>query len=219
MSLLGAASAAAEYAQWQAQRKSLLKAANATQKKAIKYFIPEPGCKGLFDKVTDEEYDAIINTMVQESNSYKRALDKIGLDESELKEIPPVTLYGYEENNNSFSKTNPDGTYRTNLYSITHLFFSSTQVYMYQLIFNTMKNDKKERTEEYFYKDITNFSTVSDTVESITFKGCQNTAQKVSVEVQKFSLIVPGDKFTCATYGDIDQQVRALKNKLREKKM
>lgn len=218
MGLIDGATAAAEYAQWLAQRKNLMKAANPTQKQAIKYFIPETGCKGLFDKVSDEEYDEIVRGMVKSSNSYQRALDKIGLDESELKEIPPVTLYGYEEGKGSFSKTNIDGTYRTNLYSITHLFFSATQVYMYQLVLNTMKNDRKERTEEYFYKDITNFSTLSDTVESITFKGCQNTVQKVSVEVQKFSLIVPGDKFTCATYGDIDQQVRAMKNKLREKK-
>ena len=30
---------------------------------------------------------------------------------------------------------------------------------MYQVILDTISNTKKERTEEYFYKDITNFST------------------------------------------------------------
>ena len=81
-----------------------------------------------------------------------------------------------------------------------------------------MKNEKKERTEEYFYKDITNFSTSSDTIESLQYKGCAGAPNRISVEIQRFSLIVPGDKFSCATYGDIEQNVKAMKNKLREKK-
>lgn len=205
------------FAQMAAQKKQYLKGATADQKKAINYFIPDTGCKALFSKVKDEEYDAIVAAAIKASNSFNKALDKIGLDESELKEIPPVTLYGYEDS--AFSTTTATGAYRSNLYSITHLFFSSTQVYMYQLIFNTMKNEKKERTEEYFYKDITNFSTSTDTTESLQFKGCVGTPNRISVEIQRFSLIVPGDKFSCATYGDIEANVKAMKNKLREKKM
>lgn len=207
---------ATSYEQLLAQKKTLLKGASADQKTAINYFIPDKGCAGLFGKVSDEAYDAVVQAAVSASNSYNRALDKIGLDESELKEIPPVTLYGYED---GFSKVTADGAYRSNLYSITHLFFSSTQVYMYKITLNTMKNEKKERTEEYFYKDITNFSTSSETVESFQYKGCSGTPNRVSVDIQQFTLIVPGDKFSCATYGDIDQQVKAMKNKLREKKM
>jgi hypothetical protein len=206
-----------EYTQMLAQKKQYMKGATPNQKKAIRYFIPDTGCAGLFNQVKDEDYDAVVKAAIDSSNSYKRALDKIGVDEDELKEIPPVTLYGYEDS--PFSKTSTTGLYRSNLYSITHLFFSSTQVYMYQIIFNTMKNEKKERTEEYFYKDITNFSTSSETIESLRFGGCFGGPKRVSVELQKFALIVPGDKFYCATFGDIDQQVRAMKNKLREKKL
>ena len=205
-----------DYAQLVAQKKTLLKGATPEQKTAIDYFIPT-GCF-LLGGVKDSDYDAVVDAAVKASNSYKRAIDKIGLDEEELKEIPPVTLYGYEDS--AFSMTTADGSFRSNLYSITHLFFSSTQVYMYQIILNTMKNEKKERTEEYFYKDITNFSTSSETIEAIRLEGCmKNKPNRISVEIQKFSLIVPGDKFSCATYGDIDTQVKAMKNKLREKKM
>ena len=206
-----------DFAQMAAQKSSYLRGATPDQKKAINYFIPNTGCAGLFGKVSDDDYDAVVKAAIAASNSYKRAIDKIGLDEDELKEIPPVTLYGYEDS--PFSKATTDGKYRSNLYSITHLFFSSTQVYMYQIILNTMKNEKKERTEEYFYKDITNFSTSTDTTESLEFKGCMGTPSRVSVEIQKFALIVPGDKFSCATFGDIEQQVKAMKNKLREKKL
>lgn len=206
-----------EYAALLAQKKNWKKGATADQKASLDYFIPDTGCKGLFGKVSDEQYDAIIKKMVAESNSYKKALDKIGLDEDELKEIPPVTLYGYEDS--KLNKVTVDGYYRSNLYSITHIFFSATQVYMYQLILDTTKNNKKERTEEYFYKDITNFSTSNDTRESLRFTGCLNKLSRVSTEVQQFSLIVPGDKFSAATFGDIEQSVKAMKGKLREKKM
>ena len=191
------AGAAVSYAANYAQKKKWLKGANAQQKIAVNYFLPDSGCKGIFGKkVTDSEYDAMVDELVKQNNTMKRALDKIGLDESELKEIPPVTLYGYEESN--FSRSSLNG-YRSNLYSVTHLFFSSTQVYMYQIILNTMKNERKERTEEYFYKDITNFSTSTDTVEAVTFAGCKGTPKKVSIEMQRFALIVPGDKFNCST--------------------
>ncbi len=209
--------AAIDYAQLVAQKKAYLKGATPDQRKAINYFIPNTGCAGLVGKVSDQDYDAVVKALINSSNSYNRALDKIGMDESELQEIPPVTLYGYESS--PFSTTTPDGAYRTNLYSITHLFFSSSQVYMYKITLNTMKNEKKERTEEYFYKDITNFSTTTETEEALAFKGCLGTPTRVSVETQQFALIVPGDRFSCATYGDIDQQVRAMKNKLREKKI
>lgn len=206
-----------DYAALYAQKKSLLRGATPEQKKAINYFLPDEGCLSFLSKVKDEDYDAIVKSVVDNSNTYKRALDKIGLDEDELKEIPPVTLVGYEDS--SFSKITASGAYRTNLYSVTHLFFSSTQVYMYQIILDTMKNNRKERTEEYFYKDITNFSTATDSRESFRPKGCLGGLEKVSVEIQSFSLIVPGDKFSAATYGDIEESVRAMKNKLREKKM
>lgn len=199
------------------QRKNYLKGATPDQKKAIKYFMPDDGCKGLFTKVKDEVYDAIVQNAIKSSNSYQRALDKIGMDESELKEIPPVTLRAYADS--EFAKANKNNHYRSNLYSITHIFFSSNQVYFYNLTLNMMKNEKKESTEEYFYKDITNFSTSTDTTEALAFKGCSGKPHRVTFDTQKFSLVVPGDKQTVATHGDIDESIRAMKNKLREKKM
>ncbi len=208
---------AAVIAAQKAERKMLLKGASPEQVKAINYFIPATGC---FAKtVSDDEYKAAVKAMADAVGTYQKALDTIGLDEDELKEIPPVTLYGYEES--SYHNTTASGEYLSNLYSVTHLFFSSTQVYMYEIIINTMKKDRKERTEEYFYKDITNFSTTTDSIEARRMvKGCLGSkVVKKSVERRTFTLIVPGDKFSCATYGDIDQQVKAMKNKLREKKM
>lgn len=208
-----------DYAAAAAQKSQLKRGKTADQKLAIDYLIPKTGIIGMFIGKKDEDYDAVLRTLVNGFGSYKRAINKIGLDEDELKEIPPVTLYGYEDGKAQLARVGKDGVYRSNLYSITHLFFSSTQVYMYQVILDTISNTKKERTEEYFYKDITNFSTSSDSMEVIYYKGCAGTPSKGTVEIQRFGLIVPGDKFTCGTHGDIEQQVKAMKNKLREKKM
>lgn len=207
------------FAQLQQVKARLKKGATADQKTAINYFLPEKGCIGMLTKVKDETYDAIVQNLVASSNSYKRAIAKIGLDEDELKEIPPVTLYGYEDTKDAITRTTSNGEFRSDRYAITHLFFSATQVYMYKLVLSTTSNEKKERTEEYFYKDITNFSTSDETVEAWAYKGCSAMPTKTNVNTQQFALIVPGDKFSCFTTGDIEQQVRAMKNKLREKKM
>lgn len=201
-----------------AQKAALKRGKDAQQKLAIDYLIPNGGIMGLLFDKKDEEYDALLNRLIDSFGSYKRAINKIGLDEDELKEIPPVTLVGYEFEKATLSRTGKDNITRTNLYSITHLFFSSTQVYMYQVILDTTSNTKKERTEEYFYRDITNFSTSSESYEVEIMSGCLGGFKKAPIEIQQFGLIVPGDKFTCATYGDIEAQVKAMKNKLREKK-
>ncbi len=208
-----------DFAQLQQAKKRLKKGATPDQKVAIDYFLPEQGCIGMFTKVKDEAYDAVISNLIANSNSYKRAIDKIGLDEDELKEIPPVTLYGYEDDAKAMTRTTVNGEFRSDHYAITHLFFSATQVYMYKLVLSTTSNEKKERTEEYFYKDITNFSTSDESIETWTYKGCNPMPVKTYVTTQQFSLIVPGDKFSCFTLGDIEQQVRAMKGKLREKKL
>ena len=208
-----------DYAAAAAQKAQLKRGKSADQKLAIDYLIPKTGIIGMLTNKKDEDFDAVLKTLVDGFGSYKRAINKIGLDEDELKEIPPVTLYGYEDEKAQLSRVGKDGVFRSNLYSITHLFFSSTQVYMYQVILDTISNTKKERTEEYFYKDITNFSTSDETVEAWAYKGCSPMPTKTNVNTQQFALIVPGDKFSCFTTGDIEQQVRAMKNKLREKKM
>ena len=195
----------------------LLKGATPEQKKAINYFCPNTGCLGFLGKVSDADYDTLVEEMVKNANTMKKAIDKIGMDESDLQEIPPVTLVGYEDS--KYETQTATGAYRSNLYTVTHLFFSDSQVFMYTITFDTVKNNKKERTEEYFYKDITNFSTTTDSKEVFYMTGgCTPKQKRTNIELQKFALIVPGDKFTCATWGDIEDQVKAMKNKLREKK-
>ena len=77
-------------------------------------------------------------------------------------------------------------------------------------------DSKKENTEEYFYKDITNFSTTTVSVEYNDNKG-----RKQTQDLSKFAIVVPGDKMYCAIGGseDVERSIQAMKQKLREKKM
>jgi hypothetical protein len=196
----------------------LCKGKTEDQKKVIKY---RYGGLLVFGKMTDAEYDQHVQSVMQKMNIRQKALDKIGLDEDQLREIDPVCLEGYSSKDAFVGK---DDILRSTTYEMAWLFFSDTQVYMYRCSIDMTSDNKKENTEEYFYKDITNFSTSAETIEAFRVKngcfGAKATEEKVNREFSDFGLIVPGDKFRCSTSNskDIDRSVNAMKQKLREKK-
>lgn len=207
-----------------AQLQQLLKGKTPEQQKVIKYFNVAGGCGGS-KRTPESEFDEVVKNKLNSLDTKKRALQKIGLDEDELKEIPPVFFHGFEDEGATYGMEGSDGRYRTSKYSATWLFFNNSQVFMYYIIFDLTSDSKNERTEEYFYKDITNFSTSSKSIEVTTFTqggGCGKgeTENKKTIETSSFALIVPGDKFMCSTSGvaNADQAVNAMKQKLREKK-
>jgi len=201
--------------------RQLLKGKTAEQKQAIKYF-KDSGCLAALFGMKDEAYDQMVQTTLNGMNLKQKALGKIGLDEDEVKEIAPIFLHGYNyDDNGALTKVGPDGRSRSSKYDTTWLFFSDSHVYMYAHTFDMTSGTKREKTEEYFYKDITNFSTSNDTIEVTRLSGCKkDKVNKVNVEFSRFALVVPGDKFFCSTSGvpDAEQSVSAMKQKLREKK-
>ena len=188
------------------------------QKDVIRYFL----VSGCFKKtMTDEQYSELVKSTVRKINFKQKALDKIGLDESELREIDPVTFEGYVfDDKKAFKKRGKDDLWRSSCYQVTWLFFSSTQVYMYQNTLNLDEDGKKEKTEEYFYKDITNFSTSTDTVEVTYWSAKANKNLIENVNSNRFALTVPGEKFYCSMEQNeqTERAIQAMKAKLREKK-
>jgi len=194
------------------------------QKKVINYFLAPEGC--LSSNIPDEEYDKLVQSKYASLNLKQKALDKIGVDESQVNEIAPCEFKGWTLDNARL-KYGKDRIYRTSAYQVTWLFFSDTQVYVYQHTFNM---DKDEKKEEYFYKDITNFSTFSESEEREYWEstkkgsGCLGNKEQIltrkTVDHDTFQLIVPGDKFKCAMVNnpEAEEKIKAMKNKLREKK-
>ena len=210
------------------EMKQVLKGRTPEQQKVIKYFCGEGGC---FSKaMSDQEYESMVMAKAKSSDFKKKALEKIGLDESQVNEVAPIHFEDYwwgdaEKDSNKFEVyRGKDGIWRTTAYQITWIFFSSTQVYVYQYTFHMDEDGKKEKTEEYFYKDITNFSQTSDSVEKefvekVSCRG-EKTYKRTSVDTNRFALIVPGDRLNCAMQQNdyTEKAVQGMKAKLREKK-
>lgn len=192
--------------------KALCKKKTKNQQEVIKYFVDE-GC--LSKTISDEEYMSMIREKLNGLNLKQKALDKIGLDEDEVSEIPPVMFKGFIYNN-AYAKRRADGIWVSSTYQVSWVFFSSTQIYLYTYTFNMADDKKIEQTDEFFYKDVTSFSTTSETETAHKFID-----EKFEVETNKFAMVVPGDKLYMSMDGveDSDSIIQAMKQKLREKKM
>jgi len=152
----------------------------------IRYFTIQGCFARFFISVNDDIYDQMVMDKINGLGLKHRAIEKIGLDTDQLKEIPPVFLHGYsfeeievrtpEENLSkaglwgnfglrqgvapTYFRIGSDGRLRSSKYDATWLFFSSTQIYVYKYTLDMASNSMKEVILEYFYKDITNFATV-----------------------------------------------------------
>jgi len=206
-----------------AEMKNRLKGRTPEQQKVIKYFYGAGGC--LKKCISDEEYESMVMAKAKSIDFKAKALSKIGLDESQVNEVAPIHFENYVyDAKDAYAKYGKDSQWRSSAFQVSWLFFSSTQVYVYRYTFNMDEDGKEEKTEEYFYKDITNFSTTSDTVEKVV-PGKTSCTGKTSfvrsnVDENRFQLTVPGEKFFCAMKQNdyTEKAIQGMKAKLREKK-
>ena len=202
--------------------KKLCKGRTEEQKKVIKYFLGS-GC--LFGGMSDDEYEAMVQAKAKSMDFKQRALNKIGLELEQVSVIDPVHFEGYLfDDRNAYAKWGKDRKWRSSKYQISWIFFSETQVYVYQYTFNMDEDGKEERTEEYFYQDITNFSDTSDTVEKLNLEkiSCKGESiySRKNVDSNRFALVVPGDKFYCSMEQNeyTHNAIQGIKSLLRNKK-
>lgn len=178
--------------------------------------------KGCFGKksehsMSDAEYEALRQKIIESQNFKQKALEALLLDESEVKEIEPIHFgYGIIDYNDENTKLRIGQDYwtRSSKWQETWIFFSKTSLLAYQCEFYMDRNDKKETTYEYQYKDITSVKVIESTEEIIDKTG------KHPNKSCKFEICVPGDSLTC-TFSNNDEQVnsvKAMKATIRDKK-
>ena len=172
----------------------------------------------------DEEYDSMVMAKVKSMDFKKRALDKLGVDEDQVKEIVPIHFEGYwYDLKNAFARRGKDGLWRSSAYQITWLFCSSTHIHAYQCTLNMDEDGKKEETPEFAWKFVTNCNVVSDTVEKETVDkvSCKGdiTYKRTNVDTTRFMISASGDKFYCAVEQNdyATKSVNGMRAKLREK--
>lgn len=203
--------------------KKLCKGRSEDQQQIIHYFCDERGC--LSKGIPDSDFDANKVRQISALNLKQKALNKLGIDEDQVKEVDPICLEGPAYKTSTWRRRGGDQTNRYSAYQVTYIFCSSDQVYAYQYTINLDSDEKKERAEKYFYKDITNFTSIDDTEEfefEVTKGGCRPSTeiQRIKVNTNTFKIAVPGDAFECSmiSNSEIEGQIQALKAKLREKK-
>ena len=154
---------------------------SAEQCKAIDYFLvgdeatASASKKGCLKKVTVNitkkwdmaDYKAYVQNKINGLNLKERAIAKIGLDESQINEIPPIVISSFKRKNYNGERahfrteeTEIGNVWETvtNIFSVTWIFFSATQLYTYTYEFDAMSDDSFEYTRDFFYSDITNFT-------------------------------------------------------------
>lgn len=148
--------------------------------------------------VTDAEYDRAVTSML--NNMQAKALNKLGIDEDEVKEIAPISFDGYVYKGASLAKQGEDRLWRTNKYEFVMLFFSENEVHCYTYNFNTTESGQREGTDVYFYKDIVSVSTASDTVQI-----CGE-----NVDYEYFKLTTAGGTALSVSLRDADNAQRSI---------
>lgn len=196
------------------------------QKDCIDFFFynGEKGCLGKGSPISFEDYKKMVFTRAKTLNLRERAIAKIGLDETQISEINPIPLSGFVFDSDA-QKAYQDGEYVSSQFSVTWIFFSYSQLYVYDFIYDMTSDDTWETTTEFFYRDITSVLTetcVEERIDTIV-SGCRKKKSTVKNNFQReyFKIIVPGDKFSYSMKStpNIERSLMGAKQFIREKKM
>ena len=164
------------------------------------------------------EFDKYKEKKLEELQVKQRAIDYLGIDESQFA-AEPFMIYG--SNFDGWWRKERDGNYRTDKMDYNWFFFSADQIYIYSttLQFTEISN-RAESSQEFFYSDIVSVAISNESVAVDAGKSLDG-SKDTTVTTERFKLVVPGDKlsfgFTKTSY--IDQQINAMKNLIRQKKM
>lgn len=166
---------------------------------------------------TDSEIDQVCVSELK--NLKERALKKHGLDEDQIKEADPIEFNGYlydDVPSTCMYQVGKDRLWRSSFYEGVMFLFSAEQVYCYKYRFSLIADEKREQTEEYFYRDIVSAATQSKTKE---YKNKAGKTENINYEF--FKLTTSGGTVMDAAIrnmGDSDRPIQAMKSLLRNNK-
>ncbi len=205
------------------------------QKKIIDFFVTAQigaGCDSTPQRKSDmslRDYFKLVEQRCNQIDFRQRAIEKIGLDESEISEIEPILLSSFvyaDDSGEQILIKVSDKVAVSSRFSITWIFFSSTQVYIYSYVFDMISDSTTESTKDFFYSDITCFSTqrnVKEKIDVTTTSGCLSNSESVTKSnyvVDTMEIIVPGASYSISMRNvvSVEDSIQAAKAMMREKK-
>lgn len=176
---------------------------------------------------TDAEIDAQRDSFM--SALKDQALRKLGIDEEETKIAPPLFLRGYsfgcsvlgdKANMELCDKKGKDGFWRSPECVLSAFFFTEHEIHYYSRTVSLVSDAFKERTEEFFYKDIVSIKTEEIEKPSVDPKtGKESLTEKTRSAA--FMLRNTGGETTqcaCNNTEEADNAVNAMRSLVRLKK-
>lgn len=168
-------------------------------------------------RLTDSEYDNYVMQQMGMPSMKNEALNKLGIDESEVEEIEPIILSGYVYQGADNIKQGRDGQWRSNKFEVFSLFFTVNELHCYTKRITATGGKKMESTDVYFYKDIVSAST---TYETFT-RPQQGTIPAINVDYECFKLTTSAGTSITVSLRDVDgiqKSINAMRALLKEKK-
>lgn len=208
---------------------SLKAGKNPEQQKVIDFFFGQAqngcGCLGGGNSMSMNEYINLVQQKVNKLDTRRQAIEKIGLDESEISEIAPISLASFVFDDDVHVKVE-NGVAVSSQYALTWIFFSATQIYTYKYIFDTTSDNTWEFTNDFFYTDVTCLSTcrrVKEKIDAHMGKGCLSGGIQYvhnNYVVDVFEIIVPNTSYSFSMRNGeaYESSIQAAKAMLREKK-
>lgn len=160
----------------------------------------------------DQDYEEMIRELIR-GNTDEEAYYKLGIDVAEVSEAKPIYIDGYDFKTAEKVKKGFDGKWRSNKYRHVAIYFSENEIHVYTKIINTIKEQKNESTDVYFYEDIVSVSTSSEKE-----KIFNNTKE---IEYEAFRLTTKGGtslNVAIIDTDDVQRSINAMRSLLRMKK-
>lgn len=165
----------------------------------------------------DSDIDAELFGYLARQNLKERALEKLGLDESEVMEIEPVYFDGYHFDNVTLVKIGKDNKARSSRGRAVYLIFTKNEVYCYTYTVSLTEHYISEDTDTYFYSDIVSVATTTEngTVQS------GKSLKPISYTYDCFKLTTTGGNSMQAGLRDksgAERSINGMRNLIKAKK-
>lgn len=168
------------------------------------------------------EFDKAALKVIDDQKLKERGMSYLDIDEKKLIEDENNKASSFAVRGSNFDggwrMTN--GYYRTEYQEITWLYFGEEQLYIYRVKMSLIDpKNKKEESQEFFYKDIVSVSIAQESVD-VKGKGTDDDGKTKQVDAERLRIVVPGDKLSFAYTPDesSSKHINAMKNRIREVK-
>ena len=190
-----------------------------TEKSIDKMFNHGDGLFSTNGMMAPTEYIPYVKETVKSLNLRARALEQLGLAESDVPEDATLFLYGFNANATMAWAYKEAGVLISPLVELTYIFFTSTGAHLYTYRFSTIDPGyKRETTDHFEYSEIEDIEIVAYTVKRVY--GTKKTPRTEIVTFTKLALSARGHRvfYTCTKNPKTEAMVEKARQKISDMK-